>query len=188
MGLTNRLVTTALLVLIALGGAGLAAGADRQQVPDQRPEVTWAADQQAAPYVARLTADLNALQPAVTDLSQAARSALEAIQAPANGRSGAALASGDAATAELADFAATLNSDQTAASANVERWRLGPENSAQLDAVDAAVDAVADLGVQWSRVKSAQSASQISDALTAIEHDRGKVNDALIPAGFGVGQ
>ena len=80
MGTRSRFVATTLLVLIALGGAGLTVAADRQQTPDQRPEVMWAADQAAQPWIATLSTDLTAIDTAATALSKAGRDTLGNVQ------------------------------------------------------------------------------------------------------------
>ena len=61
MAARSRYIATILLVLVALGGAGLAVAADRQQNATDRPEVTWAADNAAKPWLAQATTDLTTL-------------------------------------------------------------------------------------------------------------------------------
>ena len=154
MGTRSRFVATTLLVLIALGGAGLTVAADRQQTPDQRPEVMWAADHAAQPWIAKLSSDLAAIDTAATALSKAGRDTLGNVQGLDVAKTRSALADGDGALTTIADASAGLHADHEAANAHIERWRLGPETSAQLAALDTAVGAVADFGSQWTRIET----------------------------------
>jgi len=170
VGTRSRFVATTLLVLIALGGAGLAVAADRVQTPDQRPEVMWAADRGAQPWIATLTTDLTGINTAATALSKAGRDALGNLQGLAVDKVRTAMGDGDGALATISGAIAGLHADQAAANAHIERWRLGPETSAQMDALDAAVDAIPDLGSQWSRIKTrATLVTQLLDDLA--QHD-----------------
>ena len=170
MGTRSRFVATTLLVLIALGGAGLTVAADRQQTPDQRPEVMWAADQAAQPWIATLSTDLTGISTSAAALSKAGRDTLGNLQGLAVDKTRSAMVDGDGALASISAALAGLQTDQAQANAHIERWRLGPETSAQLDALDAAVDAVADLGPQWTRIKArATLVTQLLDDLA--QHD-----------------
>src|SRR3990170_3858634 len=73
---------TAVLVLTALGGAGLAVAADRQQNPVQRRELTRAADGRAQPWIDALAAQLEQLHGHGTDLSTAGRAVPGPLPAP----------------------------------------------------------------------------------------------------------
>ena len=170
MGTRSRFVATTLLVLIALGGAGLTVAADRQQTPDQRPEVMWAADQAAQPWIATLSTDLTAIDTAATALSKAGRDTLGNVQALDVDKTRSAMSDGDGALATISAAITGLQADRAQANAHIERWRLGPETSAQMDAVDAAVAAVADLGPQWTRIETrATLVAQLLDDLA--QHD-----------------
>ena len=170
MGTKPRFVATTLLVLIALGGAGLTVAADRQPTPDQRPAVMWAADQAAQPWIATLSTDLTAISTGATALSKAGRDTLGNLQGLAVDKTRSAMVDGDGALATISAAITSLQTDQAQANAHIERWRLGPETSAQMDAFDAAVDAVADLGPQWTRIKTrATLVSQLLDDLA--QHD-----------------
>ncbi|HEY5520832.1 MAG TPA: hypothetical protein VIK08_09245 [Candidatus Limnocylindrales bacterium] len=170
MGTWSRFVATTLLVLIALGGAGLTVAADRVQTPDQRPEVMWAADQAAQPWIATLTADLTGIATAATALSKAGRDTLGNLQGLAADKVRSAMGDGDSALATISGAIAGLQTDLAQANSHIDRWRLGPETSAQMDAFDAAVDAVGDLGAQWTRIKTrATLVTQLLDELA--QHD-----------------
>ena len=72
----------ALLVLIALGGAGLAVAVDRPQNSAQRPELSWRADQQAAPWIEQLSAALEPVDEDISALSEHAQGVLGSITQP----------------------------------------------------------------------------------------------------------
>src|SRR4051794_37910508 len=120
----NRLVATTLLVLIALGGAGLAVAADRVQDPGSRPEVTWAADHAAQPYIVALAADLSAVTGDASSLSKAGRDTLSNLQSLNVDAVPAAIDDGDGASSRIGGALAGLNADSSKAHANIERWRL----------------------------------------------------------------
>jgi hypothetical protein len=60
-------------VLIALGGAGLAAAADRAPTDVTRPELTWRAEQAIRPWIESLAGTLVALDEEASRLSAAGR-------------------------------------------------------------------------------------------------------------------
>ena len=149
-----------MLVLIALGGAGLAVAADRQQTPDEN----------ARPYLAKLTADLATIETAVADLAGAGRASLGNLQSLSVDGARSSMVGGDEALATISYAVAGLQADQAAAGAHIERWRLGPETSEQMTALDAAVDSVADCAPQWMLIKArATLVMQLLDTLT--QHD-----------------
>src|SRR5689334_8036385 len=107
----HRLIATTLLVLIALGGAGLAVAADREQDPTGRPEVTWAADHAAQPYITALASDLSAMTTDASDLSKAGRDTLGNLQSLDVESVRAAIEDGDAASARIGAALGGLNAD-----------------------------------------------------------------------------
>ena len=158
MGVRSRLVTTLLLVLIVLGGAGLAVAADREQTSFQRPELTWAADHAAQAYIAPLTADLTPVGADASDLAKAGRDTLGNLQALKLDAVRAALSDGDAAAAQIAAALPGLAADHDTAQANIQTWRLGPETGAQVDAIDAAVVSAPTLQQAWTSIETRASA------------------------------
>src|SRR5438046_7057648 len=98
MAARSRYIATILLVLIALGGAGLAVAADRQQNATDRPEMTWAADNAAKPWLAKATADLSALSGHAADLARAGRLTLGDVQGLSFDAMRTAVADGDGAS------------------------------------------------------------------------------------------
>jgi hypothetical protein len=150
MVMRKQLLATVLLVLVALGGAGLTVASDRIQDPGSRPEVTWAADHAAQPYIDALARDLGALTTDVAALSKAGRDTLGNLQSLDVEAVRTAIADGDAASAGIF----VSNDDREAAADNIERWRLGPDSAAQLDAVDRAVASTADMASAWDAIRT----------------------------------
>lgn len=150
----SRFVATTLLVLIALGGAGLAVAADRQQDAYSRPEVTWAADNAAKPWIATLDRDLVALSGDASDLAKAGRQTLGEVQGLSFNAMRAVIEDGDTASDAVATALERLVTDQKTADASIERWRLGADANGQLASIDAAVVSTADLPVAWARIKA----------------------------------
>src|SRR5687768_9032481 len=133
---------SALLVLIALGGAGLAVGVDRPQTSAQRPELSWRADQQAAPWITRLSAALAPLDADVSALSGHAQGLLGNIIGLQLDEANTALAAGDEAATRVASSGAQLASDRDAALAELATWRLGDIAQNSMERLNAATDAV----------------------------------------------
>jgi hypothetical protein len=154
MAARSRYVATILLVLIALGGAGLAVAADRQQDAHGRPEVTWAADNAAKPWLASATTDLSALSGHAADLAKAGRQTLGSVQGLNFDAMRTAIEDGDAATNVVAADLQELTDDQRVARQTIDRWRLGPTTSAQFDAFDTAVTSATNMPAAWLRVKT----------------------------------
>ena len=161
---------TALLVLTALGGAGLAVAADRPGNPVQRPELTWAADNKARPWITALAEALSQVHDQATAMSSAGRDVLERLQTLDTAGATEALAAGDQASSEIDAFLVDLRDLQAHATAQVERWRLGPQMSGLFDDLDAAITAAPDLAVDWAGVADiGRAVSGLVEALG--EHD-----------------
>src|SRR3954468_3188305 len=133
MGTRSRFVTTALLVLIALGGAGLAVAADRRQTPNQRPEITRSADHAAQPYLGNLARDLSRLSNNASDLAKSGRDLLGNLQSLNLDATRAALSAGDDSSSAINGALSGLNADRAAAASGIDRSRLGPDTAAELD-------------------------------------------------------
>jgi hypothetical protein len=158
MTVSSRFVTTSLLVLIALGGAGLAVAADREQTSFERPELTWAADHAAQPYIATLAGDVAGIGSSATDLAKAGRDTLGNLQSLKLDAVRTALAAGDDAASKIGAALPDLSTDHDAANAAIQRWRIGPETGAQLDAIDAAVTSAPQLQDAWTAVEARATA------------------------------
>ena len=112
-------------MLIALGGAGLAADADRPHNARQRPELTWRADQTAEPWIGALVRELGLLDDDIVDLSRHGRDVLGRITALDVERMNDALEAGDQSILELEVALGRLATVREAAQAAVDESRLG---------------------------------------------------------------
>lgn len=148
--LRTHLWWTLVLVLTALGGAGLAVAADRQANPVQRPELTWHADAVAQPWIDALAADLEAVRARASALSTAGRDVLGQVQALDLPAANAALAAGDEASAALETLIAAAADRSAQADAALQRWRLGPQAAGLLDRLDLAISAAQELPTDWA--------------------------------------
>lgn len=161
---------TALLVLTALGGAGLAVAADRPQNPVQRPEVTYRADHDALIWIDALTADEQQILTRATDLSAAGRDLLSNLQTLDTDAARASLDAGDAASNEIGGLIGSARDKLFAANVSVEHWRLGPLTADALDALAAGADASEELPIQWAGM--AVPARAVADLIATLrEHD-----------------
>jgi hypothetical protein len=138
-----------LLVLIAFGGAGLAVAVDRPQNSAQRPELSWRADQQAVPWIERLSAPLAQLDSDTSALSDVAQDVLTSITSLDLDAVETALRTGDDATARLEAAAAELSADRDAALAALEEWRLGDHTRGALVSLGVAADSLQQVPDHW---------------------------------------
>jgi hypothetical protein len=179
-----RVWYSGLLVIAAIGGAGLAVAADRPQNPVQRPELTWRADVAAAPHIRALADDLALLQADVADLSRSGREALARLLADDQSGLAAALEAGDRASVGIAAAADELEAQRSRTDAEIERWRLGLTTRATLEQLDAAIESGAQLPALWAGLAAAArtggeaAVGAITDALEAIEFAGGRISDA----------
>jgi hypothetical protein len=180
-GLQTHLWWTALLALVALGGAGLAVAADRQGNPVQRPELTWAADARARPWIDTLAEVLEQIHQRATDLSTAGRDVLGRLQTLDLDGTNDALAQGDQASAEIDALVADLRDRSAQANLQIARWRLGPGTTALLDGLDLAIAAAPDLSVDWAG--AADTARAVADLVGALE-----AHDTLVFQATGAGR
>jgi hypothetical protein len=159
------------LVLTALGGAGLAVAADRPGNPVQRPELTYRADGAAQPWIDHLAGDLGLVQAEGTQLSTSGRDVLGSLAALDMDGANAALARGDEAAARMATLTAGLRDTVTRAFQSVDRWRLGPLWANVFDDIDAAITAADQLPADWTALSGiGRTVVGLLDALNA--HDR----------------
>jgi hypothetical protein len=134
-----RLWWTTLLVLIALGGAGLAVAADRPQNPVQRPELTWRADHAAEPWIKAVADELRSVEADVTDLSEEGRAVLGELQALDLERMRASITAGDTTSTDMEAAIQRLQGVHNDALAEIDEWRLGPATSAVLEQLNTAL-------------------------------------------------
>jgi len=138
------------LVLVALGGAGLAVAADRPGNPVQRPELTYRADAAAQPWIDRLAQDLDAVQNDATSLSTAGRDVLGGLQTLDLTSANEALSAGDQASADVETLVAGLHDTLGQAHNSIDRWRLGPETANLFDQIQTAISLADQLPTDWA--------------------------------------
>ncbi len=168
--LRTRLWWTALLVLIALSGAGLAVAADRPHDPQQRPELTYRADQQALPWMQSLADELTAVETLAASLSESGREALGRLQALDVDEMGTALADGDAASDNMAAPAEEVLRAREEMLGRVDPTRLGSETASAFTLLADASAASAGLTDAWAGLSA--NAERVASLLDALEqHD-----------------
>lgn len=143
---------TTVLVLAALGGAGLAVAADRPGNPVQRPELTYRADTAAQPWIDHMAVDLDAANSDATDLAADGRNVLDSLQALDRAAADQALAAGDKTAAHLSNLVAGLRDTESRAHTEIERWRLGPQAVSLFDQIDKAIAAAQDVAADWQEL------------------------------------
>jgi hypothetical protein len=186
---------TMVLVLTAVGGAGLAVAADRPANPVQRPELSYRADQAAQPWADRLAGDLGLLHDEGAQLSTAGRDVLGSLAALDLDAANAALGRGDTASARIATLTAGLHDTVIRAHEVVDYWRLGSLWADTFDHIDAAIAAADWLPGDWTALASTgRTVVGLVDALNA--HDQavtqatsaaraGRWSDAIVPLSGG---
>jgi len=173
---TVRFLHAAVLVLIALGGAGLAAAADRQHNPIQRPELTRRADGALRPVVDQMAIELSTAEDALSELSLDGRNVLGRLQVLDLLATEEAIAEGEvpaAAVAQAGDRLRTLVAD---AAGIVEPWRLGQATVAQLEAVERASLAAVAVDDDW--VGLAAHARRVAGLVGMLREHDDRVFDA----------
>src|SRR5215210_1592912 len=106
--ITRPLWRGVLLVLIALGGAGLAVAVDRPHTSALRPELSWRADQEVAPWIEQLSAGLAPLDTEMSTLSEHAQGVLGSITSLDLEKVESSLSAGDQTITELESDAAQV--------------------------------------------------------------------------------
>ena len=162
---------TMVLVLTALGGAGLAVAADRPGNPVQRPELTYRSDTAAQPWIDHLAQDLDAVHRDATSLSSAGRDVLGALQSLDPAGANVALAAGDQTSAGIQTLVAGLHDTLAGAHEANDRWRLGPETVSLFDQIEGAISAADQLPANWAALAATgRTVAGLVDAL--LGHDR----------------
>jgi hypothetical protein len=161
---------TTLLVLVALGGAGLAVAADRQGNPVQRPELTWRADQDAKALISPVVDQLAVVERDVSDVSAAGRHVLEKLQALDLPGMNQALADGNDLSTATDSAVSQLISLHDAAIRSIDQWRLGPETKGHLDQLGSAGLSAQQVPAFWDGLAAdAQRVAGLVDDL--LRHD-----------------
>ena len=165
-----RVWSTTLLVLIALGGAGLAAAADRPHNALSRPELTWRADQRAEPWIDVLAHELALVEVRAAGLSRHGRDVLGRINALDVERMNEALAAGDLVFVELQPAIGRLLNVRDSGLAAVEEWRLGPPTRSRFDQLGSAVESAQTVVGSWQAIGTdARRVAGLIDSL--LRHD-----------------
>jgi hypothetical protein len=165
-----RMWWTTLLVLIALGGAGLAVAADRPQNPLQRPELTWRADRDAQPWIDALARQLALVDENVLGLSHRGRQVLGRITALDLESMNEALADGDQLSADLDSDVEQLIALRDEALAQVDEWRLGPATRTLFAQLGSATGSTQQVATYWRDLAGhARWVAGLVDAL--LRHD-----------------
>jgi hypothetical protein len=170
----GTLAWLAIIVLIALGAAGLVTGMDHGGSHSGGSELTAAGDALVAPQLDSAQADLAALADEVAALGTEARGALAALNGADDKTVDAAMAEGDRLVADLAKKTAALRQKLaiipyvgTVGSA----LHVSDAVEARHAALVSALDATDGLDFQWARLSIGSVAASRMSALLA-EHDR----------------
>ncbi len=169
LDLRPRLWWTALLVLIALSGAGLAVAADRHHA-ESRPELFWAADLKYGPGIDSAWAQVRAANGALAGVASAGRAALGTLQALDLEAANRHIDTGELSSQALIDTLVRVAADGGLLFAAVDRWRLSPGRQAQLSAIESALAAAGAVPADWPLI--AATGRTMSSALQAmLVHD-----------------
>ena len=162
------------IVVIALGAAGLVTGFDQAPGALGRPELTAANDARVTPMLDAAEADLRALADQVEALGIQARGALAALNGADPATGDAAIAEGDRLVADVTRRTTDIRRE-LAAVPFVGTPEAGLKVSAPIvarhTALVAALDATAGLDVAWLRLSVGSVAASKMSRLLA-EHDR----------------
>ncbi|MDQ3938444.1 MAG: hypothetical protein M3253_07160, partial [Chloroflexota bacterium] len=169
--LRHRLWWTAVLVVIGLGGAGLASAVDRPHGIEHRPEISWRADTEAEPWLDAMHAELEAQEERVAELATAGRHVLVGVHTTDLAAVDEALADGAAISAELQAALFPLLELRSRPPGGIETWRLSDSARDRLGRLDDALASAAGLEATWSELTTdGRRATQLVEALTA--HDQ----------------
>jgi hypothetical protein len=164
--LHNRLAWTVVLVLIALGGAGLTTAADRPATDSGRPELTAHADALARPWLAPLAVQARAVAAAVDAVNESARRILSLSGGTNSDQLDGALSAGDEARAQLDHALAELVEQRAKVPAGLDERRMGLANRERLAAVDGVAAGAAPASGTWRAL--AAETSQVAALLLAL--------------------
>lgn len=171
--LLARAAWLTIIVVIALGAAGIVGAMDHPPGSVARAELTAAGDAQVRPLLDAAETKLSALADQVDALGAQARGALAAMNGSDPTAGDAAIASGDALVTDIIVRTATLRIE-LAAVPYVGTAQSGlvvsDEVAARHDALVAALDATVGLDVEWARLTSGAVAAARMSALLA-KHD-----------------
>jgi hypothetical protein len=170
-GLVRAVIWLLAAALIAVGAAGIAAGAN--PVPDEihRPELFSRAGARVGARLAVIDAQLLDIQGQVGELSALSRTALVSLNGGDHEGLVAALDAGDVLVVEIGGQATAVAGDLRALPYRPDDWRLSAAMGARIAAANDAVEAVRPLADLWNRVaRGALPASALAGHLA--DHDR----------------
>lgn len=169
--LRRRLFWTAVLMLVALGGAGLATAADRPATDELRPELFARADRQAAEWLADMRAKLRTIDDRVSALAGSGRAVLGSLQRLEPGQISSLLGEGDTAAAELETAVALLADNHARPPAGLELGRMSLANRDLVAGVDRALASTIPLGASWRELSA--TARNVATLISFVfEHER----------------
>ena len=171
--LVGALAWLAIIVVIALGAAGLVAGMDHPPGSAGRPELTASGDAEVTPLLDAAEGDLSALSDRVEALGTQARAALGALNGADVTAVETAIAEGDTlvvdVTSRTAALRRTLGSVPYVGTSEAALTVSGPTIARHI-ALVAALDATDGLDVAWARLTiGAVAATRMSGLLA--KHD-----------------
>jgi tetratricopeptide (TPR) repeat protein len=169
----GALVWSIVMVVVALGVAGLVTAANRPPGTAARPELTWAADSAVQPELDAATAELRAIASQVEALGTQGRGALAAMAARQFATLDEALTRGTALVREIQEQSAAVRgrlADDAGFGPGAE-LRLSGETRGRRERLLSAVEATDGLAVSWVRLtQGARSAATLSQLLA--RHDQ----------------
>ena len=170
----GALVWLAVVVVIALGAAGIATGLDQAPGTDGRAELTMNGDAEVTPKLDAIDADLSDLAEQVGALGTQARGALASLNGADSETAQTAISAGDLLVADIVRRVAAIRT-KLAAVPYVGSPQAGLSVSQPIvdryQALDDALNATDGLDYAWARLSiSAIAASKMSELLA--EHDR----------------
>jgi hypothetical protein len=164
----------AVIVVIALGAAGLVTGLDRPPGPAGRPELTAAGDAEVVPLLDAAEDDLRSLADQVEALGTQARRALAALNGSDTTTGEAAITEGDGLVADVIRRTSALRrrlADVPFVGTPEAGLTVSDPVVARHAALVAALDATDGLDTSWARLSiGSVAATKMSTALG--EHDR----------------
>ena len=186
--LIGALIWLAVIVVIALGAAGIVAGMDHPPGSDGRPDVTAAGDAEVTPMLDAADADLSTLADQVEALGTQARGALAALNSADPTTGDAAIAAGDKLVADVTARTAALR-DELAVVPYVGTPTAGLTVSdavvARHDRLVAALDATQGLDFAWARLTiGAVAATRMSGLLASHDSLVGQAADDGVHARY----
>ena len=166
------LVWLTVIVVMALGGAGVVAQWSHPPGTPARAELTWRGDQAVAPSLDAAQADLAAIGEEVDRLSVLARGALAAVTADDQEPFAAALGEGGDTTRAIAAASSALRADLVALAGDLATDQLsyGSDARARRAAMLTALDSTSGLARSWASLTvGSLAASDLISLLTS--HD-----------------